>query len=136
VNEVLIRWDELLPDDCLVLRGSQMAGGTLWANFLQVKAETATGDHPEGLDAICVGVGSGSVAQVAQQMPYRGRWVRRSTLWRLNEAGYQVFRIDDDDYPAHAVLLLGAEPNGPDWGGWLALAELFDSPELNPHHSE
>lgn len=134
MDEVRIRWDEDLPDEYVVLRGSQMAGPTLWANYEQVKIETASKDHPDGLNAICVGVGPGPADRIAAGMPYRGKWIRRSVLGRLRASGYEVYRIDHDDYPAHALLLLKDEPTGAEWVGWEALAHEFGPPEPNPHY--
>ena len=78
-----------------------MAGSTLWANYQQVSLETASGDRPEGLSAICVGVGAGSLEDVARGMPYRGDWVRHSTVGELRRHGYEVHRLRDDAHPAH-----------------------------------
>ena len=134
MDEVRIRWDEELPDECLVLRGSRMAAPTLWTNFEQVKAETVSSLCPSGINAICVGVGVGSLSEIAEAMPYRGKWLRRSVLWRLREDGYFVYRLDDDAHTSHAVLILKDEPTGADWDGWDTLSALFGLPEPNPHH--
>ena len=110
-----------------------MAGSTLWANYQQVSLETASGDRPEGLSAICVGVGAGSLEDVARGMPYRGDWVRHSTVGELRRHGYEVHRLRDDAHPAHAVLLLKNQPSGADWEGWEILATLFEAPVANPN---
>jgi hypothetical protein len=120
---VVLRWDLTLPDHALIVRGgADWRKSVLWTNANSVHLQTA------GTWGICVGGAVDLTPQeIADQMPYRGDWMRSGTYGPLRQAGYRFALIDGE--AVHGVLLLNQAPGGADWPGWDLLPPFFGERE-------
>lgn len=128
-DERMVEW---LPPEAKVIRGAKMTSQNLYENALAT--------HDEETEwALCVASYPDMEAdEIADEMPYRGRYINDSTVRELRDKGFDVVpHYDPEGGYVHALLKLpvdpAAEPSGEEWEEiWDRLRGCFEPRRENP----